>query len=184
MAFLSRLNQSQNFNQNTQTQSSEDGYQRISKPYQKRNTSNSIEVKPGDEQRIEQILGRARSTVVVDLISKADELTSQDLEIIAEVQQHVEEEQKQVVEEEKVDTFICSLSKCYISGCDVHTVLPNCIHYGNNKGAGYGRIHDMTPRMKKGYDYYRRNPDCLYVEVYERHICVVQNNGITQVINE
>lgn len=182
MAFFSRQNQSQNVNQNSHN--SEDGYQRISSPYQKKHTSELKDVKQEDEQKIEQILGRARSTIVVDIISKADELTPQDLEIIAEVQQHVEEEQKQVVEEEKIDSFICSLSKCYISGCDVHTILPNCIHYGNNKGVGYGRIRDMSPRMKKGYDYYLKNPDCSHIEVYERHICVVQSNGITQVINE
>lgn len=184
MAFLSRLNQSQNFNQKTKTQSEEVGYQRICQPYQKRNASFPNDVELETEQKIEQILGKARSTIVVDMINKADELTTQDLEIIAEVQQHIEEEQKQVVEEEQVDAFLCSISKCYLPECKVHTVLPKCIHYGSMKGDGYGKLNEMSPRMKKGYDYYCKNPGCSHVEVYERHICVVAYNGVTQVFDE
>lgn len=76
-------------------------------------------------------------------------MTEEDLSIIEEVQQHFEEEQSQELEEGSIDNFVCSLTKCYIPGCEVHTLLPNCIHYGNISGLGYGGLEDMSQRMKK-----------------------------------
>lgn len=176
----------QRFKQNQagqeETKTDQSLYQRMIPAYRRRTADTAVE--PADENKIKEILGKARSSYVVSLVEKGDELTEDDLEIIQAVQEHVEEEQKQVVEETKVDHLICSLTKCYITGCQIHTLLPNCVHYGSRSGAGFGLINKMPERLKKGYEMYKKNPECSYIEVYERHICVVSSSGITKVIDE
>lgn len=133
---------------------------------------------------VEQVLSKARPTFIVNLIQKGDELTKEDLEVIEAVQRNIEEEQKQSVKEEEVDSFVCSLSKCYISGCEVHTLLPTWIHYGCSNGCDTRKISSMEPRLRKGYECYKKHPGCSHVEVYQKHIAIVDYNGTTTVINE
>lgn len=162
------------------------GYERKIPQYmQKHENAQEADNETDPEREIVKILSKARSAYVVGLIDKGDEISKEDLEIVNEVQQHMIEEQKQVVEEQMTDNFICSLSKCYIEGCVVHTLLPTFIHY-NSRGGGscYASIESMDERTKKGYEAYMKNPNCSYIEVYERHICVVEYNGTTTVLNE
>jgi|GEM_PF-1582157 len=185
MNFMSNSNQFQVQNQGqiAQAQSNKNEYRRVTQPY-KRKSDSDVEAISDDKKKVEQILGKARPKYIVDIVSKGDELTEEDLSIIEEVQQHFEEEQSQELEEGSIDNFVCSLTKCYIPGCEVHTLLPNCIHYGNISGLGYGGLEDMSQRMKKGYECFKRNPTCSYIEVYEKHICIIGKNGISTVINE
>ena len=180
----SKEKQGQNYNQAQGKTDNKQGY--VRKMLSKTDSSKLAENDQQDEseQKIEKILGRARPSFIVELIKKGDELTQEDLEIIEEVQQHMEEEQKEVVEEEKVDSLLCTLSHCYISGCVVHTLMPGFVHYAPTRLSGYPSVSSMDDRTKKGYEYYKKNPGCSCVEVYERHICVVGGNGITKVINE
>lgn len=152
------------------------------KTYVKKNESQ--DTNRTSEEKIESILGKARSRYVVELINKGDELTSEDMDIITQTQEHILEEQKEVVECEEVDNFICSLSKCYLPDCVVHSVTPDFTHYCRGKSDFYHPISKMNPRMKKGLDVYLKNPNCSYVEVYERHICVISFNGTSKVISE
>jgi len=181
MGFLSRgaQNMAQEFSQESlQKQNSET--RRVQEYSGNGTPSVGLEV----ERSVEQVLSKARPTFLVDLIQKGDELTEEDLEIIEAVQQGIEEEQEQLVEEEEVDNFLCSFSKCYIDNCEVHTLLPKCIHYGDRDGYDMCKISAMNPRLKKGYECYKKHMGCSHVEVYERHICIVDYNGITTVINE
>ncbi len=182
MAFMANQTQNQMQIQEKKTANKESTYQRIIHSYQRRTSNEPISA--DDETKIVEILGRARSSYVVGLIEKGDEATEEDLEIIQEVQQHLVEEQKQVVTEEKVDSLICTFSSCSIPGCIVHTLIPDFIHYGTPTGSCYAKMKSMSPRMKKGYEIYKKRPGCSYIEVYERHICVVSSNGTSEVINE
>lgn len=186
MNLMSKEEQTQYYHQpNEKKEVEKEGYVRKIQPYVKKNNATNNDPKVTlSEQKIEQILKKARNTYVLSLIEKGDTMTKEDLELLAEVQQHVEEEMKQVVEEAEVDNFICTMSKCYIEGCIVHTVLPTFQHYGKHKVGCHHSVSEMDERMKLGYEYYMKNTACSCVEVYERHICVVQSNGQTQVINE
>lgn len=153
-----------------------------SKEYIKKNTKEDLE--RTKEEKVVSILGRARSRYVVELITKSDEMTEEDLEIVAQTQEHLIEEQKEVVEEEEIDNFVCSMSKCFLPGCVVHTLTPDFIHYCHGKSEWYQPISKMSDRMKKGLQVYQKHPECSYVEVYDKHICVVSYNGTTTVISE
>lgn len=185
MNLMSNSNQfqAQSQEQTTQAQGNKSEYRRVIQPY-KRKSDSVVETITDDKKTVEHVLGKARPRYIVDLVSKGDELSEEDLDIIEEVQQHIVEEQNQELEEDTIDNFVCSLTKCYIPGCEIHTLLPKCIHYGNISGPGYGGLGDMSQRMKKGYECFKRNPTCSYIEVYERHICIIGQNGISTVLNE
>ncbi len=160
------------------------GYVRRIQPKEQVGSVSDVGNEDRSESEIVRILGRARPSFVVDLVSKGDELTEDDIEIISKVQEHIEDEQKEQVKEEQVDTLLCTLSKCYITGCEVHTLIPQFVHYTKGINPGYPLIASMDKRMKKGYELYLKNKDCSFIEVYQRHLCVVRSDGTTTVINE
>lgn len=187
MAMFSRFDQAQEQSYDNRQQHDTGGYVRKIPQYVKRHEDTEADESCVDTEReIVKILSKARTPYVVSLIEKGDEMTQEDMETVAIVQKHIEEEQKQVVEEQQADSFICSLSKCYIEGCIVHTILPACIHYrATGSGTGcYSSIQAMDERTRKGYEVYKNHPNCSYIEVYERHICVIEANGSSTVINE
>lgn len=202
MAFFSKQQQAQSQVQSTQTSNCDDGYNRKVTAYTSKN-GQTVQTQFTDEvaAAIEKVLGQARTTYILDLMEKGDEITEEDLQVLTAVLNHIQEEQKEVVEElieqagdtvteaeketakEMTDSMICSLTKCYISGCEVHTVYPDMIHYGNCSGTCFCRISKAHPRIRRGIELYKSKA-ANYVEVYENHYCVVGYGGSTQVINE
>ena len=89
--------------------------------------------------------------------------------------------------EKQIDKLIGVLTKCYIHGCCVHTIDKSgriIKHYGKGmKGYDIMDINSMSERLKKGYQLYQVN-DCVCVEVYEQHMCIVGSNGKTKVTEE
>ena len=159
MSLFSRFDQAQNQLYESSSASTGEYERKIPKYVQKHGTEQEEDNRKDPEREIVKILSKARSAYVVSLIDKGDEITKEDLEIVSEVQQHMIEEQKQVVEEQMTDNFICSLSKCYIEGCVVHTLLPTVIHYKSHGGGMcYASINSMDERTKKGYEVYKNNP--------------------------
>lgn len=139
---------------------------------------------PAGEQ-IESILSTPRNIAYLTALKKGDEMTEADFQIVDMVQEHMEKQQEQTVGADNIDHFICSLSKCYICGCIVHTIGVNFIHYGDHEDGYYEkRISAMPERVKKGYHLYCQRPDCFCVEIYEKHLCVVDESGKTTVVAE
>ncbi|MCR5502311.1 MAG: hypothetical protein K6F53_04840 [Lachnospiraceae bacterium] len=185
MMFEKLIKDRQRLNYGTEKKAKEEGeaYARRILPRTEKSDP-ECEKKEDPEMKTERILGRARPSYVVSLIEKGDELTEEDKEIISEVCQHIEEEIREEVEEEKADKLVCTLSKCFIPGCVVHTLIPGCIHYSIENRGTFPPVSSMDERMRKGYEVWKDHPDCVYTEIYERHICVVSGNGTTMVINE
>ena len=177
--FLTKFKQEQNVDVKTSENKKDKS---TKKTYVKKHSEENVSTSA--EERIVSVLGKARSRYVVELITKSDEMTEEDLEIVAQTQEHLIEEQKEVVEEEEIDNFVCSMSKCFLPGCVVHTLTPDFIHYCHGKSECYQPISKMSDRMKKGLQVYQKHPECSYVEVYDKHICVVSYNGTTTVISE
>ncbi len=92
------------------------------------------------------------------------------------------EKQKEVVSQEQADSLLCILSKCYITGCEVHTLFPDFVHYTAGANPSFKPVSSMDERLRKGYELYKKNMNCTLIEVYQRHFCVVGNDGSTQVI--
>jgi hypothetical protein len=137
------------------------------------------------EEKIRRILGRARPSLLNQLIAKGDELTQDDMEIIEAVEEHIEEEVKEAAKEETADQLLYVLSKCYIDGCCVHTLRPDITHYTADAPTPcYPGVVSMDPRLRKGYEAYKANPDCSFIEIYERHICVVSRDCSVTVLDE
>lgn len=136
--------------------------------------------------QINRIVAQPRNMAYISAIKKADEMTEQDFKILDMVQEHIENQQEQVVGEQYVDKLLYSLSKCYIEGCKVHTLFGEFIHYGEIDNSNYGLklMSDMPERMRKGYSIYLKYPNCLNVEIYQHRICVVQQSGKVIVFEE
>jgi len=129
-----------------------------------------------------------RNRAYLNALMKGDDMNAQDEEIVSKVQQKMEErnfEEKQ--KEKQIDRLVGILTKCYIHGCCVHTIDKSgriIKHYGKGmKGYDIMDINAMSERLKKGYQLYQVN-DCVCVEVYEQHMCIVGSNGKTKVIKE
>ena len=161
--------------------------------YKEDGYATSILAKPLVEDCVSDVLRRKRGIEYIEAIKKGDEMTDLDRKIIEmtinDIQEQIEE---QIVENESVDEqqieytdkFITSISKCFITGCEVHTLFGGFIHYGRNVNSYDLRpISEMPERMKIGYDAFCQNPDCLSVEVYEHHICVIAKDGRSFVLN-
>lgn len=136
-----------------------------------------------EEEIVSGILKRIRPMSYINAIKKGDEMREEDFQVIENVKKNLEKKQKEEVDN-KVDRLIGVLSKCYISGCKVHSLWGDFIHYGANQGNSgcMQSLTNLTGRMKIGYEVYNAHPNCLSVEVYERRICVVDYLGKTKVI--
>lgn len=133
-----------------------------------------------------------RNRAYLNALMKGDDMNDQDEEIVSKVQQKIEEQQEEYnfekkQKEKQIDKLIGVLTKCYIHGCCVHTIDKSgriIKHYGKGmKGYDIMDINSMSERLKKGYQLYQVS-DCVCVEVYEQHMCIVGSNGKTKVTEE
>lgn len=133
--------------------------------------------------KIKKFLGKNRNSYALRLIAKGDHMTEEDRKILENVQKHMEEEKKKALEGEQEDLFICSMTKCYIPGCIVHTIIPDFVHFTQEGAIGYPTVSSMDEATKRGFDVYMANPGCSCVEVYQHHVCVVSADGTVTVLD-
>lgn len=138
------------------------------------------------EQLIEKIISMPRNMAYVNAVKKGDEMTERDREIIKKTKENIESRQETKVGREGIDKLVCAITKCKIKGCRIHTLHSKFYHYGEkvDNGIDMFPLSTLSGRVLKGYELFMQHQNCLCIEVYERHLCVVEQSGKTTIVRE
>lgn len=149
----------------------------------------------------EESLRRPRSQVYMDAINMIDMLSSTDKEIIEKLKEVVDEEVIEEFEGKSVEEILEEIrlsiqeelenreipeennlegviSKCYISGCYVHSITPDggiCEHYTQHGS--------MPEKLKPGRDLYEKiKGNCNCIEVYTHCCRIIATDGSVETV--
>ncbi len=122
----------------------------------------------------EEIIEKLQSEMDEDTLEEISEMSAE--EIIAEIMTSVREELETAIEEAG-EQLVGVLSKCYISGCDVHAID----QYGNII-EHYKKTEGLPTPLDKGRELFHKNPNCKCVEVYTGFAMIVdEDSTVTEV---
>lgn len=138
------------------------------------------------EQLVEKIISMPRNMAYVNAVKKGDEMTQRDRDIIKKTKENIESRQEIKVGREGIDKLICAITKCRIKGCRIHTLHSKFYHYGEkvDNGIDMFPLSTLSGRLLKGYELFMQHQNCLCIEVYERHLCIVEQSGKSTIVRE
>lgn len=131
----------------------------------------------------EEIIEKLKEVVDEDTLEEFSEMTPE--EIIEELRLCFEEEmherEMQLKDFPEPEVFIGVISKCYISGCDIHAI---------DKKGNILEHFQKSAKLPEGYDrarmlYHKMNGACHCIEIYNNCCRVIASDGsVTKVNNE
>lgn len=121
-----------------------------------------------------EIIERLKENMDEETVEEISEMTIE--EVMEEIMRSVREELEEAIEEANCQ-LIGILSKCYITGCDVHAIDSggNIIDHFN--------IHDkLSEALEHGREIFHQHEDCRCVEVYGSFCLVVnEDSSVTEI---
>lgn len=119
----------------------------------------------------EEIINRLKNQVSENSIVELANMSSEDLE--NEIKDVVEEELSDLGELEGI------LCKCHISGCDCHEISPKgkILHH-------FKREEELPEHLADCRKLFQEYPKCVYIEVYQEKLVIVNSDSTTIIKNK
>ena len=121
-----------------------------------------------------EIIERLKENMDEEVLEEVSEMTAE--EVISEIMRSVREELEEAIEEANCQ-LIGILSKCFITGCDVHAIGSSgeIIEH-------FGKLDKLPDALERGREIFHQHENCRCVEVYGNFCLVVnEDSSVTEI---